>query len=108
MEREDDGNQYFISMTDMLLGLLVIFLIIVAYLVLSFSQSLEKARSADEAERRAAIAEQAAEDARKAAAAANAAAAQANARAEEAEQRADELQNIYFQSTRRELKFSGR
>ena len=59
-------------MTDMLLGLLVIFLIIVAYLVLSFSQSLEKARSADEAERRAAIAVQAAEVARQAADAANA------------------------------------
>lgn len=95
MERvEGSNNQYFISMTDMLLGLLVIFLIIVAYLVLSFSQSLEKARSADEAERRAAIAVQAAEVARQAADAANADAAQANARADEAEQRANELQNI--------------
>ncbi len=111
----ENDSQYFISMTDMLLGLLVIFLIIVAYLVLSFSQSLEKARSADEAVRKAELALQAAEEARLAeaaanaaatqanaraeeaeqrGAAANAAAAQANARAEEAEQRADELQNI--------------
>jgi chemotaxis protein MotB len=98
---EESNNQYFISMTDMLLGLLVIFLIIVAYLVLSFSQSLEKARSAEEAEMRAEIAQQAADkakkdadEARRAAAAANAAKAQAMARAEEAEQRADKLQNI--------------
>ena len=102
MERaEESNNQYFISMTDMLLGLLVIFLIIVAYLVLSFSQSLEKARSAEEAEMRAEIAQQAADkakkdadEARRAAAAANAAKAQAMARAKEAEQRADKLQNI--------------
>ena len=95
MERVDsNNNQYFISMTDMLLGLLVIFLIVVAYLVISFSQSLEKARAAETAEQRALQAEARAATAEANAKRANAAAAQANARALEAENRANELQNI--------------
>ena len=56
---QNTGNQYFISMTDMLLGLLIIFLVIVGYLAISFSQSLDRARNADEAEIRAANAAQA-------------------------------------------------
>ncbi|XDZ71164.1 flagellar motor protein MotB [Alphaproteobacteria bacterium LSUCC0744] len=95
MERsETNSNQYFISMTDMLLGLLIIFLIIVAYLVISFSQSLDRARAADEAERRALKAEQTALIAVQNSQRANAAAARANIRADEAEKRANELQNI--------------
>ena len=95
MERsETNTNQYFISMTDMLLGLLIIFLIIVAYLVISFSQSLDRARAADEAERRAKKAEQTALIAVQTSQRANAAAAKANTRADEAEKRANELQNI--------------
>ena len=95
MERsETNTNQYFISMTDMLLGLLIIFLIIVAYLVISFSQSLDRARAADEAERRALEAEETALIAVQASQRANAAAAKANIRADEAEKRANELQNI--------------
>ncbi len=95
MEKSDlNNNQYFVSMTDMLLGLLIVFLIIVAYLVIAFSQSLDKARAADEAERRAIKAEKSAAAAIQQSQRANAAAAKANIRAEEAEQRADKLQNI--------------
>ena len=94
MERVDNNNnQYFISMTDMLLGLLVIFLIgcLLSYF---FSQSLEKARAAETAEQKALQAEERAATAEANAKRANAAAAQANARALEAENRANELQNI--------------
>ena len=79
---EANNNQYFVSMTDMLLGLLIIFLIIVAYLVISFSQSLEKARAADDAVRRATVAEQRAQEAIQASKLANSAAVKANIRAE--------------------------
>ena len=109
------GPQYFISMTDMLLGLLIIFLVIVGYLAVSFSLSIEKAMQADEAMNRAeeaearivearkqyedalervAIAEDQAREAENKFAAAAKQMAVANARAEEAEQRADQLQNI--------------
>ena len=107
-QSEINNNQYFVSMTDMLLGLLIVFLIIVAYLVIAFSQSLDKARAADEAERRATVAQERAEDADQRAKDAdqrakdaikwgqrsNAAAANANIRANEAEERANKLQNI--------------
>ena len=109
------GPQYFISMTDMLLGLLIIFLVIVGYLAVSFSLSIEKAMQADEAMNRAeeaearivearkqyedalervAIAEDQAREAENKFAAAAKQMAVANTRAEEAEQRADQLQNI--------------
>ena len=59
------GPQYFISMTDMLLGLLIIFLVIVGYLAVSFSLSIEKAMQADEAMNRAEEAEARIVEARK-------------------------------------------
>lgn len=77
-------------MTDMLLGLLIVFLIIVAYLVIAFSESLDKARAADEAERRASNAEQRAETANRLADEAKKIADEAKKRAEEAKKRAEE------------------
>ena len=98
---QNSGNQYFISMTDMLLGLLIIFLVIVGYLAINFSQALDRAKSADEAFRQAqqAIddaekAKQIAEKYRKKADEAEKEADAERKRADDASKRADKLQSI--------------
>lgn len=92
----------------MLLGLLIVFLVIVGYLAISFSQSLEKAKNADNAIVQAKAAQAAAAKAQADLAAAKAATARANADADQAKkeaqnernrankerQRANELQSI--------------
>ena len=107
-QSENSGPQYFVSMTDMLLGLLIIFLVIVGYLAISFSQSIEKAVKASQLEQeakqaqvdldlaraQAAAAEARAREASIQASEAQARAALANTRAEEAEKKSSELQNI--------------
>ena len=90
---QNNGNQYFISMTDMLLGLLIVFLVIVGYLAISFSQSLEKAKTADDALARAEAAQAAAAKAQADLAAAVAATAQANKAANQAKQEAEKERN---------------
>lgn len=90
---QNTGNQYFISMTDMLLGLLIVFLVIVGYLAISFSQSLEKAKNADDAMAKAEAAQAAVAKAQADLAAAKAETAQANKAANQAEQEAEKERN---------------